>query len=606
MKGREPFGYVVAVDGPVVTLNLKDAHRGHYAGHRDGVSPVTEVSGLFGVDGGTQLLVMRVRSLSFSEPKEAHSAGVGSTSVVKEPLRNVVSVVVGLIRRKGGVIRFLPDSLVSPTLGAEAYPLADDELRSVLTPAGREGPTVTLGTDIRGGGGLAVDLSALLGRHVAVLGATGQGKSCFTAAVLQQILAMPNPRIVVFDINGEYADALKPHAQAEDGFCLTTIGDGVGGFKIPYFALGRHGLSRLLLPSEKTQRPALTFALEKLHLVKWFPTEGGVGLAGQASPCLFDDCRSGDASAAWRAIENLRKGGGQPAAQWPHMSALACLAADSHSLKQSTRAGAPPYERDAFLYGNLSPLITRIHRQIDDPMFTSVVDVTGGNGLTGKLRWRAEGAALVERIFGGRETRWKVHVVDLRGVAHDLMPLVLGSLLELLAFELFNRGQSGSHPTLLVLEEAHNYLRQITEKEEGPAEALAYERLAKEGRKFGLGLWISTQRPAEVSPTVLSQCGTWVVFRLTAESDLKAVASAGEWVDRHELGRIAGLPRQQALVFGSSVAIPVRIRAPEATPLPRSADPDFGSWARASGERTVTREDGRLDDPGALSAGDSV
>lgn len=161
------------------------------------------------------------------------------------------------------------------------------------------------------------------------------------------------------------------------------------------------------------------------------------------------------------------------------------------------------------------------------------------------------------------------------------MPLVLGSLLELFAFELFRRGQTGGYPTLLVLEEAHHYLRQFSDQEDGSRQALAYERLAKEGRKFGLGLWVSTQRPAEVSSTVLAQCGTWVVFRLTSESDLRAVGSAGEWVDRHELSRIAGLPRRQALVFGSSVALPVRVEAPEANPVPRSTDPDFARWTLA-------------------------
>lgn len=580
MNGREPFGYVVTIEGPMVTLNLKDAHRGHYASHRDGVSPVTEISGLFGVDGGTRLLVMRVRSLSFAEPKEAHSAGIGSTSIRRDPLRNVVAVVVGTISRSHGELRFTPDSLVSPTLGAEAYPLSQQEFACVLRTAPVDGPSISLGCETRGGGSLQVGLSNLLGRHVAVLGATGQGKSCFTAAVLQRVLRLPSPRIVVFDINGEYGDALTPHASGPGECVQTTIGG--GGFKIPYYALGRHGLSRLLLPSEKTQRPALAFALENLQFVRWFPGDRAAGLVQSTSPDLFDDCRPGDATDAWNAIDVLRRGAGHAATAWPHMGALACLAAESHALKRSKDSkGTVRTERDAFHYSNVAPLITRIRRCIEDPLFASVVDVDGGLPSATPLSWHAEGAALVERIFGGPSSDWKLHIVNLRHVAHDLMPLVLGSLLELFAFELFRRGQTGGYPTLLVLEEAHHYLRQITEQEDGTRQALAYERLAKEGRKFGLGLWISTQRPAEVSTTVLAQCGTWVVFRLTSEVDLKAVSSAGEWVDRHDISRIAGLPRRQALVFGSSVALPVRVEAPEANPVPRSADPDFDRWAAA-------------------------
>lgn len=402
MNGRDPFAYVVTIEGPMVTLNLKDAHRGHYAAHRDGVSPVTEISGLFAVDGGTRLLVMRVRSLSFAEPREAHSAGVGSTSVRRDPLRNVVAVVAGTISRKRGELKFTPDSLVSPTLGAEAYPLSQEELACVLRTAPAEGPSVSLGCETRGGGTLRVGLSNLLGRHVAVLGATGQGKSCFTAAVLQQILRLPSPRTIVFDINGEYSDALQPHA-AGAGECLrTTIGGGGQGFKIPYYALGRQGLGRLLLPSEKTQRPALTFALENLQYVRWFQQDHAAGLAHSTSPDLFDDCRPGDATDSWNAIDVLRRGAGRAATAWPHMGALACLAAESHALKKSQdRSGNVRTERDAFHYSNVAPLITRIRRCVEDPLFASVVNVDGGPPYTTPLSWHTEATALVEGVFGG-------------------------------------------------------------------------------------------------------------------------------------------------------------------------------------------------------------
>ena len=163
MNGREPFAYVVGINGPRVTLNLQDTHRGHFASHRDGVSGVTEVGGLFGVDGGTRLLVMRVLSLSFSEPREAHRAGVGSTSVRGEPLRHVEAVVAGLITRRGNELRFVADSLLSPSLGAEAFPLSQEELGAVLNQTSSEGVRIRLGQDVRGGGSLEVTLPRFAG-----------------------------------------------------------------------------------------------------------------------------------------------------------------------------------------------------------------------------------------------------------------------------------------------------------------------------------------------------------------------------------------------------------------------------------------------------------
>lgn len=213
-------------------------------------------------------------------------------------------------------------------------------------------------------------------------------------------------------------------------------------------------------------------------------------------------------------------------------------------------------------------------------MLRAVVDVSGGAPVNGgALDMRAEGEHFVDKIFGCANTQWRVHVVNLRQVPQDLMPLVLGSMLELYSQVLFRRGQGNSPATLLVLEEAHHYLRPVPDGDSGTS-SLAYERLAKEGRKFGLAIWLSTQRPSEVSPTVLSQCNTWVSFRLTSEQDLRVVSSACEWADKREVSRIAGLPRQHALLMGGAVTLPTCIKAMTADPTPKSEDGAFAGWMR--------------------------
>jgi hypothetical protein len=584
---RRPFAYVVSVDGPQVTLNLRDEHKGQLASHPDGIVSVTDIGSLFGVDAGSRLLVLRVQSLRFAEPKEAHLK-LNQPDFNKEPLRHLVATVVGVLRRKDRDLTFIPDSLISPSLGAEAYPLSHSELAAILNLQEKKGESIRLGETTRSNGSLWVDIDVLLSRHVAVLGGTGQGKSSFTAAILQQILKLPNSRIVLFDINGEYEQALKPHLP-EEKIKITKFGQDPEA-RIPYYALGRHGLGRLFLPSEKTQRPALNFALENLHFVEWSDSHQAARLVGTTDYVLVEDCRPGDANPAADAIDKLRtKKHNSAATKWPHMMALASLVAESYSLKPSNRSNYGnnnnrTYERGGFEYGNISPLINRIRRLVEDPLFTSVVDVGEGQVNGGKLNWQKEATALVDQIFGSSDTEWNLHIVDLRSVAHDLLPMILGSLLELLAFELFKRGQGVTHPTLLVLEEAHHYLRQLNDNDETGKHSLAYERLAKEGRKFGVSIWLSTQRPSELSPTVLSQCGTWVVFRLASEQDLRAVSVAAEWVDKQEVSRIAGLPRRQAVVFGSCVALPTRIVSPTADPTPKSHDPDFKVWTKTNEE----------------------
>lgn len=576
MKSRQPIGYVVQIDGAEVTLNLLDMHRGQVASHLQGISHVTEVGSLLALDAGSRVLVMKVLSLSFAEPREAHKLGVGSSTHQSEPLRNLTGVVVGQLARKDGTTQFISDSLSTPPLGAEAYPLTNSELTASLGHAKEEDLPISLGEDLRGGGTLRVGIEELLSRHVAVLGSSGQGKSCFTAAVLQQIVRLPGARIVIFDINGEYPDAFALPDLPKGAVKLTTLGGTeANSLKIPYYALGRFGLHRLLIPSDKTQRPALSFALEHLNKVRWFPGEEGAGLANDTQAFLFDDCRQPGAREADNRIQALRAGTTNLATEWPHIAALAALIAESHGIQPGRNNGP---ERSSFHYSNISPLVTRVHRFAEDPMFTEVVDVNGGAGIGGALSWQAESTNLVERVFGGKKVDWRVHIVNLRRVSHDLTPFVLGSLLELYAYELFRRGQRNAPPTLLVLEEAHHYMRPIGSGEEASTNSLAYERLAKEGRKFGLALWLSTQRPSEISPTVLSQCNNWVTFRLTSEKDLAAVQTASEWADRRDVKRIAGLARQTAIVFGGSISMPTMVRAPDASPTPSSDDGAFATW----------------------------
>jgi uncharacterized protein len=567
---RLSFGYVVSIDGARVTLNLRDEHKGHYVSHIYGVVTVTDIGNLFAVESGHRLLILKVQSLSFIEPREAHS--FRGSNIHEDPLRNLNATVVGFLQRQEKKLNFVADSLISPSLGAEAFPLFDYEISIILKTSNSSNRNVNVGEAVRGGGNVNVPVVDFLARHVAVLGSTGQGKSCFTAAILQQLIKLPNSRIVVLDVNGEYEQALKPHIKSSK-LKITSLG-GSNGNKIPYYALGRHGLARLLIPSEKTQRPALNFAIENLQYVEWGEISQGARLAGASKAVLFDDCRPSGAAEAEAAIKKLReKNNLQKASKWPHMSALAALVAESYSITMN-RATA---ERNGFHYGNVSPLVTRIRRFVEDPQFTSVINIEGGSP-NGDFSWQDEGKVLIDNFFGSQNSDWNLHIINLKDLAHDLMPFILGSLLELFAFELFRRGQGNNYPTLLVLEEAHHYLRSIIEAEDAGKDSLAYERLAKEGRKFGISLWVSTQRPSELSATVLSQCGTWVVFKLSSDQDLKYVSSAAEWVDKQELSRIAGLPRRQAIIFGAGVSLPTRIIAPEASPLPKSDDGNFDKW----------------------------
>ena len=475
----------------------------------------------------------------------------------------------GFLSRKDGQLSFSAQDWRLPVLGASAFPLSDAEVLATFDAKPGARGRIELGRDSRTGLlPFAVPVDDLLARHMAVLGSTGQGKTHFVAALLQTLLKAPHARAVVFDVNGEYERALRPL-----GIRLKVTRLGSGGERLPYYALGRQGLSRMLLPSERTQMPALRFALENLKYIK--ANEAGACPADNDEAVLFDDCRPQNANLAELAMRRIRGGEVPPAHEWPHMRGLSCLAAEWYALRPDRGGNAT---RDAFHYSHIHALINRIRGLVEDERFREIVDVEGGPAGSPEFSMAEEGRGLVTRLFGGQaegDTTWSVHVIDLSRLTQDLMPFVLGSLLELYAAELFRRGPGNTHPTLLVLEEAHHYLRQLPGDSETGQHALAYERLAKEGRKFGIAMLVSTQRPAEVSATVLAQCGTWIVFRLTNESDQRAVSAAAEAAASNITRQIAGLARGEAIVFGAAASVAARILVARPDPEPRSADPRF-------------------------------
>lgn len=613
---RLPFAYVVGVDGGTVTLNLRDTHRGRLAVVPGGAAPVLQVGARFGIRHGAEVLVGEVIKVDFTESREAHREGIGTTISGEEPLRQLSARVIGRLVRNspatgrenpretgeqdGAWVKFVRGGLTSPALGAEAFPLRAAELEVLVSYRG-DG-SVEVGHTLEPPMPIHVKLDDLLSRHVIVTGSTGQGKSCLTAAILQKLLRQwPEFRCILFDVNGEYRRAFStlPPDNPEDesrwslisGVKVTQFGpiedapSEIERYQIPYWALGRNGLEALLLPSERAQRPALRFAISALPHVEW--KDDGVALPGQAAS-MFDDCRSGDGKKTAEALSGLRErvlSGTHRAATWPPLKALAPLVAEFVALQP--KAGG--HQRDPFHYGHVSTLVRRIHDIAEDVALTKVVNVAGGTAIpNGDDPITVAAREIVERVFGltedGSTVGWQLHVVDLRLIPHDLLPLLLGAMLRTLLDELFRKGPGGTPPMLLVLEEAHHYLRRPYAAEDEPSlrELLAYERLAKEGRKFGVSLWLSTQRPSELSATVLAQCGTWFCLRLTAQSDLERVRHASEWADPTAVNRIAALPRQEAIAFGSAFPVPVHLRLPDASPVPKSRDPEFHkAWVGA-------------------------
>ena len=202
---------------------------------------------------------------------------------------------------------------------------------------------------------------------------------------------MPNSRVVIFDINGEYGSAFEG---LPCSVRYTVVGrkktrlapEGCELFRIPYFALGRSGLFRLLLPSEKTQAPALRFALQHLNRVEANANGAWPAGANPPVPVLFDDCRPMGADKAQAALEVIQSQRASVAQRWPHMRAIGCLATEHWVLQKPKGA----WERNAFLYGNVQTMICRIDGLLTDDAVADILEVEGGEGSSTPLNLEKE------------------------------------------------------------------------------------------------------------------------------------------------------------------------------------------------------------------------
>ena len=174
----------------------------------------------------------------------------------------------------------------------------------------------------------------------------------------------------------------------------------------------------------------------------------------------------------------------------------------------------------------------------------------------------------------GPSTEHSITILDLSLISQDVLSVVT-ALIARLILDLVQRIEPRARiPVLVVLEEAHRYVR----RDSGGARsqsALIFERIAKEGRKYGVSLGLASQRPSELDPTVLSQCGSLIAHRIVGQADQEILRAATPLASRDVLRQLPGLATQHAILLGDAVSAPVAVRVREVPDPPDSRDPSF-------------------------------
>ncbi len=426
-----------------------------------------------------------------------------------------------------------------PIPGSLIYPATNADLRQIYASDGRS--SIQIGTvfpteDIRAG--LYID--AMLGKHFALLGSTGTGKSTTAALILHRICeAAPNGHIVMIDPHGEYSAAFRSNGMLLD----------VSNLQMPYWLMNFEEHCEVFLTSTGNDRQEDADILAK---------------------CLLQA----------RSKNRLAEGMGKITVDSPIPYLLSDLTGiiQNEMGKLDKATSSAPFQR----------IKSKIDELKGDPRYQFMFS----GMLVGDTM-----AEFIAKIFRMPTDGKPISIIDVSGVPSDVTSTVVAVLSRLVFdFAIWSR-EERTRPILLVCEEAHRYVPN-EKNADGSSVGRILSRIAKEGRKYGVSLGLITQRPSDLAEGVLSQCGTIISMRLNNDRDQAFVKAAMPEGARGFLDSIPALRNRECIICGEGVSIPVRVSFDdlEEARRPASEDPSFVNLWNTGGHgdedavlRTVSR-----------------
>lgn len=542
--------------------------------------------------------------------------------------------------------------------GVQAYPSVGDpvllpthdQLRAIVESG--EKRRVKIGVSpLAANAEVRIDPDRLFGRHLAVLGNTGSGKSCSVAGLVRWSMdsarkerkgADPNARFIVLDPNGEYASTFKGMGKVR--VFAVDPSEGVEQLQVPLWFWNSAEWSAFTQASAKTQRPTLIQALRSVRdgsidaaatpshdtrrylrtLVSAVQVERNAGgpwkgagpakgfrdrlrgwSEGFAADASFDQQESAALAQVTQHVTQLL---GAHQGDWPpvftrqEVDALLQELSQAHSAFGGGASDVLPIDADiprpftgdqllrsveanAELMGvseYVETMLMRIRTILSD---TRMKSITSGTGDLDLHEW------LTNYIGDNKASNGSVTVIDLSLVPTEVVHVITAVIarMTLEALQRYRKLNAGKTlPTVLVMEEAHTFIRRYPDDAENQNSAAiccqVFEKIAREGRKFGLGLVLSSQRPSELSQTVLSQCNSYLLHRISNDRDQELVHKLVPDNLRGLLRDLPSLPSRHAILLGWASELPVLVQMNNLPKeqRPRSDDPDF--WAVWSGD----------------------
>ena len=511
------IGVVFAIAGSSSRILLD---RSAIATLEDRADPILAAAGQVGsqvkMRVGSVWLVANVRSLRLED--DTGTCVAAEIDFLGEGDENALTGMLHGFRR--GVTRY-------PMPGCEVHPITTADLQTIYAADDRA--NIDIGTvyptaDVRA----ALYVDAMLGKHFALVGATGTGKSTAAALILHRICDLaPQGHVVMIDPHGEYASAFRTNGAIHD----------VTNLQMPYWLMNFEEHCEVFLTSSGADRQFDADILAKCLLM----AKAKSRLAQEIAKLTVD-------------------------APIPYLLSDLTNIIGLEMGKMDRAGDTAPYLR----------LKTKIDEIKADPRY--------GFMFSGMLVADTM-ASFLARIFRLPGDGKPISIIDVSGVPSDITSVVVAVLARMtFDFAIWSRNEP-QRPILLVCEEAHRYIP--AGRDSKSAVGRIFGRIAKEGRKYGVSLGLITQRPSDLAEGVLSQCGTIIAMRLNNDRDQAFVRAAMPEGARGFLDSIPALRNREGIICGEGVTVPIRVAFAdlEEARRPASGDPLFSElWRDVGGE----------------------
>ncbi len=544
------IGKTIAVIGDTIGALLDD-HKLNESGEDSGV-PLTMSVNIPSESGPTPLLIGQPGSfVDISIPTGSLLCMVTAIKMTEsflpsteiKTLLNEGDLILGSAKRLLEVIAIgtiSPDgtfergSDVLPTVGADVFAVPSETVEKVYASYSQGNFSIGKLSVLRSQEA-KINLDTFLSRHAAILGQTGSGKSWTVASVLQKIAIFPQSSVVLLDLHGEYEKAFGDYATYVSA----------SEIELPYWLMNSEEIMDICVDRHESAAPNQIAKFKEL-----------LQISKENNP------------------ENISLGIPKITIDTPVYFDFQQIIAEFQQLDTEMVAGKTG-QKQGPLYGQFTRLLMRIQSRLNDKRFDLIF-----NPKTYKTSASME--TLFRKILGEETEAKKLVVLDLSPVPFDVRASVISLILRCL-FDFaywYKRKNEKPYPLSVFCDEAHAYLNDADINHK--SSRFSAERIAKEGRKYGISLTVISQRPREVSSTILSQCNSFLCLRISNPDDQGYVKNLLPDSMRGIVDIFSTLRRGEAILMGDAVMMQTRIKLDHPNPKPDSNDVSFTTeWSKS-------------------------